>query len=152
MERLILGIDPGPITSGYCLWDTKKQNIVQAFDAMENRRIDAIPFVEMEDSDKYLTIAYIVEDIEFRRGVNAGRTVFDTCKTIGRLQERFPPAFTHVYRKSAISNHFEGYKKLKERYPKGTKKNPGITYELTNHSWSAFALCIFYEDKCMGKV
>lgn len=139
---IICGIDPGPETSGVCVWDTQYQQIVFFNSEYDNNKIHYVLVVGRTNRiDKF-----VIEDIEYRSGVNVGKTVFDTCKTIGMLQERLGKDNITLYRKSAVSNHFKGLKLLKERYPKGTKKNPGMTYGLKSHAWDAFALCIWYED------
>lgn len=140
---IICGIDPGPKTSGLCVWDTENQ-IILAHDAQsDNRLIKDIAEFEREVK------TYVIEDIEYRNR-KVGSPVFDTCKTIGRLQERLGMSNIAMYRKSAVSNHFRGLQLLKQRYPAGSKKTPGITYNLVAHSWDAFALCIFHQDKEIG--
>ena len=139
MADLIVGIDPGPERSGFCVWCPQKQRILHS----DHQKLNELIF-------RCVGRQYAMEDIEYRKGANVGKTVFDTCKTIGRLQERLGVDNIAMYRKSAVSNHFRGLQLLKQRYPKGTKKNPGITYNLVAHSWDAFALCIFHQDKEIG--
>lgn len=143
---IICGIDPGPETSGLCVWDTDKQEILARNEMCENNLI--IYTAEYERKvDKY-----IIEDIACF-GMAVGKSVFDTLKAIGRLQERLD--YQMVF-KNDIQLHFCNTKKAKDtnikrvlldRFgEKGTKKNPGITYGLSNHAWDSFALCIWYED------
>lgn len=150
-EMIITGIDPGPETSGICVWDTTTQTIRTMLSECENNLIvDTAEFERKVDR-------YIIEDIACF-GMPVGKSVFDTLKVIGRLQERFSyqePMY-HMVFKNDIQLHFCNTKKAKDanikrvlldRFgEKGTKKHPGITYGLSSHAWDSFALCIYYED------
>lgn len=148
---IICGIDPGPETSGICVWDTDRQTICAHNAICENNLI--VDTAEYGDGVAERKIdKFVIEDIACF-GVSVGKSVFDTLKVIGRLQERLD--YQMVF-KNDIQLHFCNTKKAKDanikrvlldRFgEKGTKKNPGITYNLKNHSWDAFALCIYYQD------
>lgn len=151
---IICGIDPGTETSGVCVWDTKKQVIVVSDDKLDNR---CLGIVNDSGGIWYTIEKYIIEDITCY-GMSVGREVFETCKLIGRLQERLDN--TIVIAKRHIQLHFCNTTRAKDtnikrvlldRFGgKGTKKEPGITYGLKDHAWDAFALCIWYEDTQLG--
>ena len=96
---------------------------------------------------------FVIEDITCY-GMPVGKEVFETCKFIGRLQERLDNPI--VIAKRYIQLHFCNTTRSKDanikrvlldRFgEKGTKKKPGVTYGLKDHAWDALALCIWYED------
>ena len=143
----ICGIDVGSENSGVCIWDTQKQVIMYSNDEMPNKNI---PFEGYAHH-------YVIEDIK-SYGMPVGKTTFDTCKAIGRFQERLERLGSDHYLvfKPEIQLHFCNTTRakdaniarvLKDRFgEKGTKKNQGILYNLKRHSWDAFALCIYLED------
>lgn len=160
-KMIIAGIDPGPITSGLCIWDTNKQKILFHHKEFLN---DNIEMGEISYNDGAISTSnythidvYIIEDIK-SYGMAVGESVFATCKQIGRLQERLIGVVT-AYKRD-IQLHFCNTTKAKDKNikrvlldrfgEKGTKKNPGTTYGLSDHAWDAFALCIFHQDNKEG--
>ena len=73
---LIYGIDAGSEKSGVCIWDTQKQKITYLNDACDNDQVTATK-----------AHYYVIEDIK-SYGMPVGKTTFDTCKAVGRFQER----------------------------------------------------------------
>ena len=145
---IIAGIDPGPHSSGFCVWDTDAQKIKFSIPNMINYNIGRARFGET---------VYIIEDIK-SYGMAVGESVFSTCKQIGELLYRLDN-IESVYKRD-IQLHFCNTVRAKDtnikrvlldRFgEKGTKKNPGLTYGLSNHAWDAFALCILHQDKELG--
>lgn len=143
---IIAGIDPGPITSGFCVWDTSNQKIVFAGKDVVNQDIGNIC---------YGVEAYIIEDIK-SYGMAVGESVFSTCKQIGEMLYRLDNI--EACYKRDVQLHFCNTTKAKDtnikrvlldRFgEKGTKAYPGITYGLSSHAWDAFAMCIMHEDRC----
>ncbi len=102
---------------------------------------------------------FIIEDVTCY-GMPVGKDVMDTCKTIGRLQERLgvirdkrdiilaPKRYIQLHFCNTTRSKDTNIKRvLLDRFgEKGTKKKKGITYGLKDHAWSAFALTIWYED------
>ena len=142
---IIAGIDPGPHLSGFCVWDTCSQEIIFSVPNMINYNIGRITFGET---------VYIIEDVK-SFGMAVGESVFSTCKQIGELLYRLDNSIS-VYKRD-VQLHFCNTTRAKDtnikrvlldRFgEKGTKKNPGKTYGLSQHAWDAFALCILYEDE-----
>ncbi len=149
-NMIICGIDPGTETSGVCVWDTVKQGVICSDSVADNRYIGVSGVVGFV---RYIADRYVIEDITCY-GMPVGKEVFETCKLIGRLQERLDNPI--VIAKRDVQLHFCNTTKakdanikrvLKDRFgEKGTRKNPGITYGLKDHAWDSFALCIWYED------
>ncbi len=85
-------------------------------------------------------------------GMAVGKTVFETCRFIGRLQEAFDSRgydVSFAYRKD-IKLHLCGTSKakdanvsqaLKDKYGEvGTKNNPGPLYGIKGDLWAALAV------------
>ena len=148
---VICGIDVGSEKSGVCIWDTQKQEIFYANDAESN---SAVP---LDVHGTAWVTHYVIEDIR-SYGMPVGVTTFDTCKAIGRFQERlekarqdyflvFKPEVQLHFCKTSRAKDANIARVLKDRFgEKGTKKNQGTLYPLKKHSWDGFALCIYFED------
>jgi len=148
---IICGIDVGSEKSGVCIWNTDKQEILYSNHEEAN---GAIPF---DVHGSCWVTHYVIEDIR-SYGMPVGVTTFDTCKAIGRFQERLEQNEQDYYLvfKPEIQLHFCHTSRakdaniarvLKDRFgEKGTKKNQGTLYPLKKHSWDAFALCVYLED------
>jgi hypothetical protein len=156
----IIGIDVGSTYSGICIWDTKHQEINYCNDSLSNKNV---PYLTKECKLDYTRkdCYFVIEDIK-SYGMPVGATTFDTCKAIGRFQERiesYGDSYIMVS-KPEVQVHFCNTTKakdanikrvLKDRFgEKGTKKKQGVLYNLKSHSWDAFALCIYYEDVYLG--
>lgn len=94
-------------------------------------------------------------------GMPVGKEVFETCVWIGRfIQASTAPNTITRYTRNEVKMHFCQNTRAKkanvnqaliDRFgKKGTKKNPGITYGLKDHTWDAFALAVMAWDKSIG--
>lgn len=107
---------------------------------------------------------YAIEDIENFGGI-VGRSVFDTCKWIGRIEERLDLSgikYTEIKRSQERKTICPGIRNPKdtnirhaliERFApyesnmgKGTKKNPGWFYGFHADIWQAYAVAVTYHD------
>jgi len=91
-------------------------------------------------------------------GMPVGNETFETCLWIGRFEEAFNPSRDSLrcYRKD-IKLHLCGTTRAKDpnvrqalidRLGKpGTKKNPGPTYGVRSHVWSALAVAVYAADQ-----
>lgn len=137
---MILAIDPGPEKSGYCYLGGGKVSVSG----------------EMSNADLKVEIsrgrhsAVAIEMIA-SYGMAVGKDVFETCVWIGRFIEAATDPVTLVYRKD-VKMHLCGTMKAKDANIRqalidmlgkpGTKKNPGPTYGVTGHAWSALAVAV----------
>ena len=141
--RDVFAIDPGPEQSGWCyLVDGKPQR----FGIISNKELLAY-FLSLKPD---LTLAI---EMVASYGMAVGATVFETCVWIGRFTQAWhePEQVRLIFRKT-IATHICGRSKangseirqaLIDRFGKpGTKKAPGLTYGITSHAWSAFAVAI----------
>lgn len=138
---LILGIDPGTHESGYVLLNG---GIVES---------GVLPNAELMDvvrDTAYDTLA--IEKI-VSYGSAVGQETFDTCVWIGRFMEASTiPEDVLLIPRHKIKRHVCGPGKhtdpdvraalIKLLGPQGTKKQPGPTYGVKSHAWSALAVAV----------
>lgn len=138
---MILAIDPGPESSGYCYYADGK---VYGCGHIGNREM--LDRVKTDCSDS------IAIEMIASYGMAVGKDVFETCVWIGRFVEAAKVPVDLVYRKD-IKLHLCGTMKAKDANIRqalidllgkpGTKKNPGPTFGVTGHGWSALAVAVY---------
>lgn len=146
MEYRVTAIDPGTTKSAILEWDGRRiYNPVIIDNTMLLEKLPAF----CANSD---TLA--IEHLQCY-GMAVGKEVFETAYLIGRLTERSPVAVARVYRSEVKIHHCHTMKAkdsnirqaLIDRFGgKGTKRNPGLTYELKDDLWSAFAIAVYHHD------
>ncbi len=147
---MILGLDPGPLRSGYVLFDEHTQNIAE-FGVQENgiMLLNIVNYSQLEDTSCAI-------EMVASYGMPVGAEVFDTVLWTGRFVQKWndwgnKPARL-VYRKD-VKLHLCGQTKgvndgvIRQRLidllgAPGTKKNKGPTYGLNSHMWPALACAI----------
>jgi hypothetical protein len=166
----ILGIDPGPETSGVVLWSGSTVDFVQS--ECENlaleRYLSTLDYDEavIEDVVFYsLPVETVQEDGSTTKHFSGvGKSTFDTCKEIGRLSallELHRKVYLLIPRPQIIrtllgkqSGASTGILNARVREllgEKGTKKAPGPLYGMSgNHAWSALALIAAYLELQKG--
>ena len=157
----ILAIDPGPVESGYVVLRNGKisehgivpNSVIRILlsqfrlsfsgDSVPAEYANSLPLVAIEMIACY--------------GMPVGSEVFETCLWIGEFRAIMrPQPITLCYRKD-IKLHLCGTTKAKDpnvrqalidRLGKpGTKKNPGPTYGVSSHAWSALAVAVYASDQ-----
>lgn len=146
----ILALDPGPIQTGWCLYDGKR-----VIDCGVAPNAEVLIALEDIPADR-LAIEMIAS-----YGMAVGREVFETCVWIGRFQQAWhkPDAVELVYRKD-VKLHLCGTTKAKDSnirqalldlFPRtgggatpqvGTKKQPGPLFGVSSHAWPALGVAI----------
>jgi len=136
----ILAIDPGTTESGYCFFENGK--ILESGVAPNE---DMITTIKLRDY-KLLAVEMIAS-----YGMAVGQETFDTCVWIGRFVERSKSPHKLVFRKD-VKIHLCGTMKAKDPNIRqaiidklgapGTKKEPGGTYGVKSHAWSAVAVAL----------
>lgn len=150
----ILGIDPGPKESAFCLWDGER--IVGANKNLNGEIFTQI--VNLATGDSIVAVEHLQ-----CFGMGVGREVFETAYWIGDFrgfcrirQVKFIPVtrlevkqhFCHSARATDSNIKFA----LEDRFgPKGTKKKPGLMYPLVGSDMrSAFAIAVMVYDRHHG--
>lgn len=146
----VLAIDPGPVESAVVRWDGKRVSLAEK--ALNENVIAGIR------SGMLHADSFHIEMIA-SYGMPVGREVFDTCVWIGRFYETWWMARRQnawlVYRQAIKLHHCHSARAkdgnirqaLIDKYGKpGTKKNQGVTYDLSGDTWQAFALATFVTE------
>lgn len=146
---IVLALDPGPLQSGFVLYDGAK---VITSGVMVN---DDLLRIVADDRSDALAIEKIVS-----YGNVVDNSTFDTCEWIGRFQQAWalPEEVLKVKRrqvKEALGLRGSAKDKdvnaalLAAVGPKGTKKEPGPTYGVAGHAWAALGVA-YAARKMMG--
>lgn len=139
---VVLAIDPGVLESGWCYYDSKT---VRGSGVMKNELM--LMHAAASPAD-VLAIEMIAS-----YGMPVGREVFETCVWIGRFQQawREPEKVRLIYRRdvkmylcsSARAKDANVRQALLDVVGKpGVKANPGPTYGVKSHAWSALAVAV----------
>lgn len=145
----ILGIDPGPTTSGVVLYDTEIRAVVMADGALETGALlDIVRSGLLHD-------LIACERIEAMYA-HVGKETVRTIEYIGRLQEAAYGLGTPFWGKSPqdIKKAVCGTAAAKDGAvrqalidqigPQGKKADPGPTYGVSKHAWRALAAAHAY--------
>ena len=148
----LLCIDPGPIKSGFVLYDGEK--VVQCSSEIDNETL-------LDSVKRTIAAHHLAIEMVASYGMAVGKDVFETCVWIGRFIQAFPGSHTCVYRrdvKLALCDSMRAKdtnirQAILDLFPAtgggktpqiGTKKEPGPLYGVSKHAWAALAVGITY--------
>lgn len=154
---MILGIDPGTKESAICLYNGI-HSLLSVPNVPNGRLIQEIQ--AMRSLHYPLTIAC---EVIQGMGLAVGKETFETCYVIGGIFQAFGRKniieVTRNEVKVELCGRCKGVKDanvlqaLKDRVgPKGTKKEPGPTFGVTSHGWSALAVAVTAEARIKGEL
>ena len=142
MGIMVIGIDPGTVQSGWCLFDGQRvlNSGVESNAGILNLVCSAHTYplaVEMVAS----------------YGMPVGREVFETVRWIGRFQQAYPaPERVQLIYRRDVKLHLCGTVRAKDANvwqalvdklgPVGTKASPGPLYGVKSHARSAVAVAV----------
>tara|TARA_Y100000034_G_scaffold97489_1_gene119042 strand:+ start:352 stop:879 length:528 start_codon:yes stop_codon:yes gene_type:complete len=152
VSNLVVGVDPGPETSGVAVYDFRTTRLVYQVAEFPNKNFGRLLL-------RYKGARWAVEMVS-AYGKAVGESVFLTCIAIGNLEERakdFDVEITRITRPFAkvfICNSrsvkgAEFNKGLGEKFPKvgggrdpvkGIKSQPGALYGIAKHGWAALGI------------
>lgn len=146
---MILAIDPGPLQSAYVIWYGRSHAGVGIVSNFE------ICHMIHANYDISLVACEHIQNM----GMPVGATTHETSYWIGEFRcetRKRKLEFVRVFR-SQIKMHFCNSMRAKDPNIRqalidrlgapGTKKNPGPTYGIKSHLWSALAIAIFTSDQ-----
>jgi len=153
---ILMGIDPGPLESGWIVWDTVKEEVLEC-GISPNKLIR----ISIESTVKEWDIDVVLIEMIASYGMAVGESVFETCVEIGKFDYCIhmifhSPKVILIKRRdvklrlcgNARAKDTNIHQRLVDMYGKpGTKKNPGKLYGVKSHIWSALALCIAYQEE-----
>ncbi len=148
-ERLVYGVDPGTIETGWVLWDGKR--VVEC--GIDPNAAFLERLRSHTDPDKP-PITMFVEMIACY-GMAVGFETFETCLWIGRFCEvwdilglpwhlcyRTRIKIHHCHSAKATDSNIS--QAIRDKYGVvGTKKKPGPLYGVKKHIWSAVAIATY---------
>jgi hypothetical protein len=150
----VLAIDPGPTQSAYVLWDGTR---VIEKSILPNDWILRV----IRRHGEFIQIPYFCIEMisHYGTGMPIGDEVIRTCIWIGRFIECWPGVQYELIKRQTIKTHLCGSPRandgnvrqaLIDRLGKpGTKHEPGVTYGVTTHLWSALAVAVCAYDRLM---
>lgn len=160
---LILGVDPGPETSGYALLDTAVWAFIGHDKAISNGQLRGL--VTSEDGTAYFNgnelHAVAIERPVMMGQAQASADLYNTLWEGGRFYQAFIRHLPDVEAigRNKIKTHLLGRSNLpksdalivevlKERFAPGagTKDAPGPLYGLSSHAWQAAAVALVFFD------
>lgn len=148
--KLILAIDPGPEKSAFVLWDGDR--VIMA-DEMENaallQRFDLAGFAAGPP-------LMLIEKVE-SFGMAVGAEVFETVFWSGRFAQMWAARGGKVERRGRMKvkmHHCHSSRAkdsniraaILDKYPAGTKREPGPAFGITSHKMAAFALATAWTE------
>jgi hypothetical protein len=163
-ESVVLGMDPGPTTSGIVI-------VTNTYPPKINNVWAEIP---IEDIVIPPNAAYTVIEWLSSFGTIVGDSTFMTALYAGQIKERSEargiPA--HLLKRPDASHNLTGHRGAKDKQTKaaireiyidagmatgggvdstkGTKKQPGPLYGISSHAWDALAVVIAWMRKTYG--
>ena len=152
---IIIGIDPGPDSSGLVRWDARGERVVEAGHYDNEDILRRLP-----EWFGYQRNHLVCEWIELYKTAAVGQAIFHTCRQVGRLQHAWETrygvfhlmlrreAMSHLCRASTAKDK-DVRMALLERFSggrKGTKKAPQPLDMVSGHAWSALALAVAWAD------
>ncbi len=159
----VLGIDPGPVTSHWAIYDgdTIKAGSFNN-DKYRTKEQPSYPYGDDWAGSTWTVVA--IEKIA-GYGMAVGAEVFETVWWTGRMFEWYDGRFTDqtVLRptRKEIKIHCCESLQAKDKNirqalidrfgPPGTKKNPGKTYGIVKDQWQALAVAVYAYDKLHKK-
>lgn len=149
MTPILFAIDPGTEQSGWCQYDGR---VPISSGVMSNPELlKALP--EQWYAGRHLAIEMIAS-----YDMPVGREIFHTCVWIGRFQQAWhDPEAVMLIPRGEVKLHLCGSMRAKDPNVRqalldrlgapGTKKDPGPTYGVKSHAWSALAVAVTAADR-----
>lgn len=155
-DNVVIGIDPGPNECAFAVFDGERVlgSNIEDIDATQRR----VGFGTSPLRKPWPVFCEMVACY----GMPVGKSVFETCVTIGMIKASCYPAdrWNIAYRKD-IKLHLCHSMRAKDANvrqalidrlgPQGTKKQPGPTYGVRSHEWAALAVAVYGWDQTFGQ-
>lgn len=155
----VLGIDPGPVTSHWAIYDGKT---IQA-GSFENEkyRTEGQPSHPYGDDWAGATWTDVAIERVASYGMPVGADVFETVWWTGRMHEWYDGHLVgqtmmrptrkeivlHLCNSPRASDANVRQALIDRLGPPGTKKSPGMTYGISRDRWAALAVAVYAYDK-----
>lgn len=144
----VLAIDPGTTVSGWVFYDSDSRKVLRSGVDPNNNIVKWLPCTVSDPHADLFAIERFAS-----MGMTVGQEVFDTCVWVGRFQQCWhSPAAAHLVFRRDVKLHLCGDSRAKDPNIRqalidklgkpGTKKEPGPTYGVASHAWSALAVAV----------
>jgi hypothetical protein len=150
----ILAIDPGPVQSGWLLWDGRPIR----FGTSPNEDLVASLRTQLRASQGGAPDVVVIEKME-SYGMSVGAEVFETVHWAGRFTEAARPTKVVQLPRRAVKIAICGDTRAKDtnihqalldrfggKAAKGTKAHPGPLYGISGDAWSALAIAVTFAE------
>ena len=148
----ILALDPGTVDTGWVLWTGERV----AYSGVQPNE-DVLAMVASWQDAETLMATEIFQAM----GMAVGQEVFDTCIWIGRfVQAWHSPDRVMRIKRTEAKLHLCNSRRAKDPQVRqalldtigmpGTKRQPGPTFGVKSHAWSALAVAVTAEAKLGG--
>lgn len=149
---IVLGIDPGPTTTGWAIWSTNERRVLRSANECQNADV-------LELLTGRITDAVVIERVQLYGGSPAGGSVFETAEWGGRFCQRALDQRHEVHwlKRPEVMKQLAGKGRAKKEevraallgaYPggKGDKYAPGPFFGVAGHAWSAAELAVAWAE------
>lgn len=163
MSEYIVGIDPGTFKSGYVLCEPRCARVVECEAAISNAMLlDRLDAVKREHPGAWLAIEWVQS-----YGRPVGMETFETCRWVGRFEERWANGKVRLLKPRDIKTYLCGTAAAKDadrrkalielygetrRIAVGTKNARGPLYGVSSHAWSALSAAVALSGLFLGSV
>lgn len=143
---ILLGIDPGPTQSGWCVYDAERREVSRA-DVCENEVLlsSVVHWPTYDD-------AFVIEQ-PVSYGAAIGASVLQTMRWAGRFEQAAQPSPVHWVSRPDVCLALTGHRgnkgqineKLREMHPgatPGQQRKGSPLYGLKSHAWDACAVVV----------
>jgi hypothetical protein len=148
----VIAIDPGSEKSGIVVFDTSTARVLQCH-TQDNPLVAAALECWGAAPSDVLAIEMVAS-----YGMAVGRDVFETVRWVGRFQQAWhAPGYVRLVYRQDVKMHLCQSMRAKDANIRqalidrlgapGTKKNPGPTYGVKGHGWSALAVAVTAADQ-----
>ena len=152
---VVIGLDPGPETSGYVVWDHAAPRVLESGTGINNGVLARVTVPRLLSLQREHDLVVLAVERVACYGRPVGRSVLDTVFFSGQLVEFWRLAggrdpllveFSQVSRYFCHSRHAKESairQVLRDRFgAPGTRQKPGALYGVHGHAWSALALAV----------
>lgn len=153
---LLLAIDPGPVVSGWVLFDLETKTVQESGSASPTK--DVVSMCEMGASPGGRDFDAVACEMIGCYGMAVGKEVFETCLQIGRIchAREMQGASAHLITRMQVKTNLCNSARAKDpnvrqalldRFGEvGTKKTPGPLFGVSSHAWAALGVAAYYLD------
>jgi hypothetical protein len=164
--RYVLGLDPGPTESALVVWDCQEQrahasrflgneDMLRFLSGWSDSLWRTVGVAVPAGSERLIEAPLVIEEV-VSYGMPVGKEVFDTVYWSGIFAHAYGLNLVHLLPRLDVKLHLCGNSRardsnirraLLDRFPAGTKANPGPMHGITGHMIAAAAVAITWSER-----